>query len=221
MTGGSPSPAVQAAYILSLEQQLSQLRAEVSLAYKTQSSNAQRLLGLTDQLREYEAQARADQGELARLRAAVDGLTDKNAWLSDVVRDKEGQIEILQDEHRSLELELAHLSKQNGELRTDNASLLQRWIEAKNQEVALMNEAFERESKERSSPPAAAATPVKERSAAAGEVKDKKAAAEPAPPKVKKSMSASSASLTRTKSGTPSSTPTSKSSVAKGKAPVR
>lgn len=52
----------------------------------------------------------------------------------------------MQDDHASLELELHQLTLQNQDLKTDNASLLQRWIEAKTKEVERMNATFEQES---------------------------------------------------------------------------
>jgi hypothetical protein len=66
--------------------------------------------------------------------------------------------QILQDDHASLDLELSQVTLQNENLKIDNASLLQRWIESKNEEAARMNEAFARETakvKARSPPPAA------------------------------------------------------------------
>lgn len=49
--------------------------------------------------------------------------------------------QILQDEHASLELELSQLEIQNDNLKTDNAALLQRWLESKAEEANRMNEA--------------------------------------------------------------------------------
>lgn len=49
--------------------------------------------------------------------------------------------QILQDELHSIELELSQLELQNDNLKTDNASLLQRWIAAKTEEARMMNEA--------------------------------------------------------------------------------
>lgn len=55
-------------------------------------------------------------------------------------------MQILQDDHASLDLELHQLTLQNKDLKTDNASLLQRWIAAKTDEAQQMNAAFEAES---------------------------------------------------------------------------
>ena len=52
---------------------------------------------------------------------------------------------MLQDEHQAIDLELTHLSIQNDNLKVDNASLLQRWIESKNEEASRMNDQFARE----------------------------------------------------------------------------
>lgn len=49
--------------------------------------------------------------------------------------------QILQDDHASLSLELSQVTLQNENLKIDNSSLLQRWIESKNEEAARMNDA--------------------------------------------------------------------------------
>ncbi|SCV72507.1 BQ2448_4044 [Microbotryum intermedium] len=138
--------AVRQAMITSLESQLASTRHELSEQYKIQSTNAQRLLGLTDQLREFEDKGREEKDELRRLRTEVEGLRDRAKWHKEVVQEKERQLIILQDDLSALELELNQVAKQNENLRIDNAGLLERWLEAKNDEARRMNELFSTES---------------------------------------------------------------------------
>jgi septal ring factor EnvC (AmiA/AmiB activator) len=63
---------VQAAYIASLESQISSLRDELATVYKTQGQNAQRLLAMNETLREKEEISRV---ETENLRQAYDELT--------------------------------------------------------------------------------------------------------------------------------------------------
>ncbi|SDA05752.1 BZ3501_MvSof-1269-A2-R1_Chr5-2g07705 [Microbotryum saponariae] len=137
--------AVRQAMITSLESQLASTRHELAEQYKIQSTNAQRLLGLTDQLREFEDKGREEKDELRRLRTEVEGLRDRAKWHKEVVQEKERQLVILQDDLSALELELNQVTKQNKDLKTDNAGLLQRWLEAKNDEARRMNELFSTE----------------------------------------------------------------------------
>ncbi|SGY68930.1 BQ5605_C004g02931 [Microbotryum silenes-dioicae] len=137
--------AVRQAMITSLESQLASTRHELSEQYKIQSTNAQRLLSLTDQLREFEDKGREEKDELRRLRTEVEGLRDRAKWHKEVVQEKERQLVILQDDLSALELELNQVTKQNQDLKTDNAGLLQRWLEAKNDEARRMNELFSTE----------------------------------------------------------------------------
>ncbi|GAA6056722.1 hypothetical protein JCM3770_005865 [Rhodotorula araucariae] len=137
----SATGALPAALVTSLEAQLAQTRADLSEQYKLQSSNAQRLLALTDSLRDAEDRARDDRDELRRLRSEVDSLRERARWHKEIVQEKEKQLLILQDEHTSLELELSQLELQNDHLKTDNAALLQRWLESKAAEADRMNEA--------------------------------------------------------------------------------
>ncbi|KAM0755499.1 autophagy protein 16 [Meredithblackwellia eburnea MCA 4105] len=132
---------VRAALVTSLETQLAQVRAELSEQYKTQASNAQRLLTLTDQLRDAEERGREERDELRRLKHEVEGLRERARWHKEVVAEKEKQLLILQDDHASLELELSQVTQQNENLKIDNSSLLQRWLESKNEEASRMNEA--------------------------------------------------------------------------------
>ncbi|GAA6043302.1 hypothetical protein JCM8097_001172 [Rhodosporidiobolus ruineniae] len=142
-TGGQPTAdnPVRAALLASLESQLAQTRADLSEQYKVQSTNAQRLLALTDSLREAEERGREEREELRRLRTEVEGLRERQRWHKEIVEEKEKQLLILQDDHTSLTLELTHLESTVANLRTDNAALLQRWLEAKAAEAEKMNEA--------------------------------------------------------------------------------
>ncbi|TNY22914.1 autophagy protein 16-domain-containing protein [Rhodotorula diobovata] len=135
------SDALRTALITSLEAQLAQARADLSEQYRLQSANAQRLLALSDSLRDAQDRARDERDELRQLRAEVDGLRERAKWHKEIVHEKEKQLVILQDEHTSLSLELSQLELQNDHLKTDNASLLARWLEAKAHEADRMNEA--------------------------------------------------------------------------------
>ncbi|GAA5885591.1 hypothetical protein JCM16303_001473 [Sporobolomyces ruberrimus] len=141
--GGGSSDAVKLALIQSLESELSTLRQDLSEQYKLQSHNAQRLLSLTDQLREAEERGREEREELRSLRHEVEGLRDKQRSFRDIVADKEKQLLILQDDHTSLSLELNQQDLLISRLKEDNKNLLDRWLEAKREEAERMNEANE------------------------------------------------------------------------------
>ncbi|GAA5981021.1 hypothetical protein JCM11641_001432 [Rhodosporidiobolus odoratus] len=138
--GGADNP-VRAALVTSLEQQLAQTRADLSEQYKIQSTNAQRLLSLTDSLRQAEDNGRIDREELGRLRVEVDRLRNSQSLHGQVVSEKEKQLLMLQDEYDSVYLELSQLEIQNQNLKIDNASLVDRWCKHKTEEADRMNEA--------------------------------------------------------------------------------
>lgn len=85
------------ALIQSLESELSTLRQDLSEQYKLQSHNAQRLLSLTDQLRDAEERGREEREELRSLRHEVEGLREKQRGFRDVVADKEKQLLVSDD----------------------------------------------------------------------------------------------------------------------------
>lgn len=86
------SNPVRAAFLASLETQLTQTRHELSEQYKIQSSNSQRLLALTDNLRQVEERSREEREELSSLRREVEGLREKAGWHKEVVAEKERQL---------------------------------------------------------------------------------------------------------------------------------
>jgi hypothetical protein len=87
-----PSNPVRAAFVASLEAQLAQTRLDLSEQYKIQSTNAQRLLVLTDNLRHAEEREREERDELRRLRGEVEGLRERSRWHKEVVAEKEKQL---------------------------------------------------------------------------------------------------------------------------------
>ncbi|TKY88161.1 hypothetical protein EX895_002871 [Sporisorium graminicola] len=146
---GSSSPSslssaaanpVQLAYITSLEQQLSGLRDEVATLYKTQGQNAQRLLLMSESHREKEDEARRQSEALAKLQLEHEKLKRQADDLIHAGGEKDRGIQILQDELATLSLELSQIEARNQDLKKDNASLLQRWLDRMNEEAEKMNE---------------------------------------------------------------------------------
>lgn len=86
------SNPVRAAFLSSLEAQLATTRHELTEQYKIQSSNSQRLLALTDNLRQVEERSREEREELSLLRREVEGLREKAGWHKEVVLEKERQL---------------------------------------------------------------------------------------------------------------------------------
>ncbi|MBW0469590.1 hypothetical protein O181_009305 [Austropuccinia psidii MF-1] len=137
--GGDSS--VAQVYTASLESQLSSLRDELSSVYKTQNQNAQRLLVMNEALRERDERSRSEGEELRLLKIEVARLRERVANHSEVMREKERNVQILQDELSTLQLEYTQQEQKIKDLETDNASLLQRWLDRLNVEAARMNDA--------------------------------------------------------------------------------
>lgn len=68
---------IRAAYIASLESQISSLRDELATVYKTQGQNAQRLLAMNETLREKEEISRLDSESLRKSRDEIAALRKK------------------------------------------------------------------------------------------------------------------------------------------------
>lgn len=156
------SNPVRAAYITSLESQISSLRDELATVYKTQGQNAQRLLSMTETLREKEELSRIESENLRKARDEIASLRRKVDQHNELMSEKDrtaqvrqmhmhdryscvhpSQNQILHDEINTLQLELGQIEERNQTLIKDNAKLLQRWLDAKQAEVNKMNEANE------------------------------------------------------------------------------
>ncbi|CDO72398.1 hypothetical protein BN946_scf184977.g97 [Trametes cinnabarina] len=156
---GDDNP-VRAAYIASLESQISSLRDELATVYKTQGQNAQRLLAMNETLREKEELSRLDAENLRKARDEIAILRKKVEQHNELMAEKDRTaqvrsmtpppqyvlvpkpvIQILHDEITTLQLELSQIEERNQTLTKDNAKLLQRWLDAKQAEVNRMNEA--------------------------------------------------------------------------------
>ncbi|KXN89825.1 Protein tipD [Leucoagaricus sp. SymC.cos] len=132
---------VRAAYLASLESQISSLRDELATVYKTQGQNAQRLLAMNETLREKEEVARIDSENLRKAKDEIAVLKRKVDQHAELMGEKDRTVQILHDEISTLQLELGQIEERNQNLQKDNAKLLQRWLDAKQAEANKMNEA--------------------------------------------------------------------------------
>lgn len=151
------SNPVRAAYLSSLETQISSLRDELANLYKTQGQNAQRLLSMNETLREKEEVSRIDSESLRKARDEIVSLRRKVDQHAEVMAEKDRTVQvgfivlllipiqmfcqILHDEINTSLLELNQVEERNQTLAKDNAKLLQRWLDAKQLEANRMNEA--------------------------------------------------------------------------------
>ncbi|OCH96629.1 ATG16-domain-containing protein [Obba rivulosa] len=139
--GTAEDNPVRAAYIVSLESQISSLRDELATVYKTQGQNAQRLLAMNETLREKEELSRVDSENLRKAREEIATLRRKVDQHNELMAEKDRTAQILHDEISTLQLELSQIEERNQTLTKDNAKLLQRWLDAKQAEVNKMNDA--------------------------------------------------------------------------------
>jgi autophagy-related protein 16 len=86
--GGSGNP-VRAAYMASLESQISSLRDELATVYKTQGQNAQRLLSMNETLREKEEVVRVDAETIRKLREEIAVLRRKVDQHAELMSEKD------------------------------------------------------------------------------------------------------------------------------------
>jgi len=133
--------AVKGAYISSLESEISSLRDERADLYKSQTQSAQRLLAMTETLREKEEMSRISSDDLRRAKEEVVTLRRKVDQHKELMAEKDERLQMLHDELQNAELELNQLGKKNQELKEDNASLLSRWLDKMQELAEKTNEA--------------------------------------------------------------------------------
>ncbi|KAF9964750.1 hypothetical protein BGZ70_005990 [Mortierella alpina] len=124
-----------------LEAQVASLKEERAELYKTQGTNAQRLLDLNDILRLKDATLAQNKEEIRRLTESNQFYAHKNQELTDLVGEKNITIQVIQDELTTLQLEMGKLDERQRDLERENAQLLQRWLKKMNEEADRMNAA--------------------------------------------------------------------------------
>lgn len=122
--------ASRSALIASLESQLATARTELSDLYKAHSQTTARLLTLSDQSHAHTA-----------LTQQLAALSRREKDLRDASGEKDRVVEMLQDELRTLSLELGQVEMRNDDLKRDNAALLKRWLDRARDEAERVNEA--------------------------------------------------------------------------------
>ncbi|ORX34795.1 autophagy-related protein 16 [Kockovaella imperatae] len=142
---GSPVVSRPSPILSHLDAQLSTLRAELSTVYRTQAASQNRQLALSDALRDRDEEVRGLREEVRELRDARDTAVRKEKDWDERWKMRTKDLETLNDEILSLNVELSGMAQNNAALKADNASLLQRWLDKMNLTAEEMNEDFEKE----------------------------------------------------------------------------
>ncbi|KAG0369623.1 hypothetical protein BGZ54_009432 [Gamsiella multidivaricata] len=124
-----------------LEAQIASLKDERAELYKTQGTNAQRLLDLNDILRAKDQTLAQNKEDIRTLTETNHTLARKTQELLDLVNEKNITIQVIQDELTTLQLEMGKLDERQRDLERENAQLLQRWLKKMNEEADRMNAA--------------------------------------------------------------------------------
>jgi len=98
---------------------------------------------MTETLREKEEFSRIEAENMRRLQEEASILARKVEQHNELMSEKDRTAQILHDEINTLQLELGQIEERNSILVKDNAKLLQRWLDAKQEEVNKMNEVNE------------------------------------------------------------------------------
>lgn len=95
---------------------------------------------MSESHRTQEEEFRHQSESLTKLQLEHEKLKRQAEDLTHAVGEKDRGIQILQDELATLSLELSQIETRNQDLKKDNASLLQRWLDRMNEEAEKMND---------------------------------------------------------------------------------
>ncbi|KAJ1938810.1 hypothetical protein EC988_007479, partial [Linderina pennispora] len=125
--------------IADLERENESLKEERTELYRTQGTNAQRLLDLSDKMRESEETMRRQTLELNDSGEQLRRATNKTEDLRATLKEKDGTIQVLQDELSALQLEITQIEHKCERLQAENDELVKRWLKKMNDEADKVN----------------------------------------------------------------------------------
>ncbi|KAJ1760868.1 hypothetical protein LPJ77_001707 [Coemansia sp. RSA 2523] len=137
--GGGRGMSLAQQRIADLERDIEGLKEERTLLYRTQGTNAQRLLDLSDKMRDTDERLRQQELEIMD---AHEALRRSNAKIDDLratLKEKDGTIQILQDEMSALQLEIVQIEDRGRRLQSENDDLVKRWMQKMNAEAEKIN----------------------------------------------------------------------------------
>lgn len=136
----SEAESVRLAYVGTLEAQLMSLRNDLASARSAQAAHAARQKLSEGQMAERSERATALEADLAAVKEELSRMRRQDDDLKNNIEAKDKAIELLQDEMATLTLELGQAESRLEDVKRDNASLLQRWLDRMNSEAERMNE---------------------------------------------------------------------------------
>ncbi|KAI9340410.1 WD40-repeat-containing domain protein [Zopfochytrium polystomum] len=133
-----------------LEAELSALKVEQAELYRTQGQNAQRLLEVMEANKSHEVHIKKQAEEIQLITASRNTLATKLRDANELMKEKDGVIQILRDELSTHQLELVQREQQLNEaeaklkkLEAEHTQLVERWLHLKAEEAAKINQANE------------------------------------------------------------------------------
>ncbi len=129
--------------ITELEEKYLQLKGERIELLQTQSENAHKLLRLAESLRVNEYARHSLEAEIGTLQASLAANETAIDDLRGLVREKNLNIQILQDELQAIQLELLQTDERAQALARENDQLVARWLSKVNETVERLNSQVE------------------------------------------------------------------------------
>ena len=123
-----------------LQQEQDRFRQELADAYKQLAQHSQRIITLTDEHKDLQDTFTGLERENQQLQKQVALSTRQIGDLQALVKEKDAALQVLQDEHVTLQLELNKTAERCRDLENENRVLVERWLRKMNQEAERMNE---------------------------------------------------------------------------------
>lgn len=122
-----------------LQSRVEQLKEEQAQLYRQQNIHIQKLLEVSDQVKQKEAAAVAVQGDLDQAQQQQAALQSTIDELREVIEEKNFNLQLMQDELTALQLELLKTDDNIARLEEENKSLVARLMAKVNETANMLN----------------------------------------------------------------------------------
>ena len=135
----SGDSGVPGSTVTALEHKIYKLQEDLTDSLRRKGENAQKIIDLNNLLQEKEREISRLTLKLVETEGAEGRTLTKCRSLEETIEDQKRTIDILRDEQQVLQIEWATLNEKSKKLQKDNATLIARWMEKKNQEANELN----------------------------------------------------------------------------------
>eukprot|EP00026_Physarum_polycephalum_P006127 Phypoly_transcript_06168.p1 GENE.Phypoly_transcript_06168~~Phypoly_transcript_06168.p1 ORF type:complete len:595 (+),score=94.28 Phypoly_transcript_06168:102-1787(+) len=124
-----------------MDAKLLKLQEELTVSYKRNSDNAQRMVELQREMKELQEENAKREAEATQAKQLMEEALQEQKRLKDKMDDDAKTFQLLQDELHSLRKTFDTTQQENQRMKIENGELIERWMKLKSEEAEKMNTA--------------------------------------------------------------------------------